>query len=152
MILLDSNILLRYAKTTDPAYPVVDAAITHLHAVGEILVIVPQNIYEFWVVVTRPVANNGLGFTVIEAQTEVARLKNLCTFLPDQPGLFSEWESLVVTHDCKGKVAHDARLVATRKTHGISRLLTFNGNDFQRYPGLTILDPATVANPSSNSP
>ena len=54
LILLDTNILLRYACVADPALATVDAAITTLHARGEPLCVVPQNIYEFWAVATRP--------------------------------------------------------------------------------------------------
>jgi predicted nucleic acid-binding protein len=145
LILLDSNILLRYAKTADPAYPTVDTAITTLGTSGTTLCIVPQNIYEFWAAATRPVGVNGLGLSVAEAQVEIVRLRRLFAFLPDRANLFAEWETLVVAYDCKGKVAHDARLVAAMRTHGITRLLTFNGPDFQRYPGVTILDPAAIA-------
>jgi predicted nucleic acid-binding protein len=153
LILLDTNILLRYVSPTDPAHSTARAAIASSQASGETLCIVPQNIYEFWVVATRPLTSNGLGFTVPEAQAEVARLKSLFSFLADQVNLFTEWEALVVAHDCKGKVAHDARLVAAMHTHGITRLLTFNGPDFHRYPGLTILDTAAVsATPPTTTP
>ena len=43
MILLDTNILLRYAGTTDPAFATVDTSINSLHASGEVLCVVPQN-------------------------------------------------------------------------------------------------------------
>jgi len=48
LILLDTNILLRYASTTDPAFATVDTAINSLHARSEVLCVVPQNVYEFW--------------------------------------------------------------------------------------------------------
>jgi predicted nucleic acid-binding protein len=152
LILVDTNILLRYVNPTDPAHATAKAALASHQAAGEILSMVPQNIYEFWAVATRPVAANGLGLTVLEAQAEVVRLKHLFSFLADQVHLFSEWEALVVAHDCKGKAAHDARLVAAMRTHGITRFLTFNGPDFHRYPGLTILDPAAVSVPSTTPP
>jgi predicted nucleic acid-binding protein len=152
VILLDTNILLRYAKPTDPAHPIIKAAIAALQAAGEDLCFVPQSVYEFWVVATRPVANNGLGLTVAESQQDIATMKKAFLLLPDQPGLFAEWESLVVAHDCKGKVAHDARLVAAMRTHGITRILTLNGVDFQRYPGITVLDPAAISAPTPTPP
>jgi predicted nucleic acid-binding protein len=53
-------------------------------------------------------------------------------------------------------VSFDARLVAAMRTYSVTRLLTFNGPDFTRFPGLTILDPAAFAAPAnplpSNSP
>lgn len=155
MILLDTNLPLRYAKTTDPAFPVADAAITTLLTAGEVLCVVPQTIYEFWATATRPVSANGLGMSIPECQTQVGRLKRLFRLLDDRPTLFAEWEALVVTHQCHGRVAFDARLVAAMTTHSLTRILTFNGKDFARYPGITVLDPYAVAglpSPAAPSP
>jgi predicted nucleic acid-binding protein len=149
LILLDTNILLRLASTTAPAFATVDAAINTLHTSGEVLCVVPQNIYEFWATATRPIASNGLGLAVPECQVEVARIKSLFRLLPDLPALFAEWEALVGAHSCLGRVAYDARLVAAMRTHGITRLLTTNGTDFTRFPGLNILDPASFAAPAA---
>ena len=144
MILVDSNILIRHAKITDPSFSIVDSSIDLLRAEGEILCVVPQNFYELWAVATRPVAVNGLGMSVSECLIEVARVKRLFHFLPDEPSLFSEWETLVERYACHGRPSFDARLVAAMRTHGISRILTFNGSDFARFDGLTILDPADI--------
>ncbi len=145
MILLDTNILLRYALAADPAFPAIDTSVAALHARGEVLCIVPQNLYEFWAVATRPVTANGLGMTVPECEAQVARAKRLFRLLPDLPALLAEWEALVGTYQCHGRVSFDARLAAAMRTHGLSRLLTFNGADFARFPGITVLDPRTVA-------
>jgi predicted nucleic acid-binding protein len=145
LILLDTNILLRYARTADPSFGIVDGAINALHASGEVLVVVPQNFYEFWATATRPIAANGLGLSVAECQIQVSRIKRLFHFLPDLPTLFVEWEALVIANTCHGRVSYDARLVAAMRTHGIAQLLTFNGPDFVRFAGLTIFDPTTFA-------
>jgi len=44
-----------------------------------------------------------------------------------------------------GKQAHDARLAAAMLRHGLTHLLTFNIEDFKRYPSINILDPKVVA-------
>ena len=81
-VLLDTNVLLRYTKPTDPAHHTVIAAIAALQAAGEDLGVVPQNLYEFWVVATRPLANNVgdfaryPGITVLDPTT-VADLRPL---------------------------------------------------------------------------
>ncbi len=152
MILLDSNILVRRARTSDPQFATVDTAINALHAGGEALCVVPQNVYEFWATATRPIAANGLGLSIPECQVHVARIKGLFRFFPDQPALYAEWEALVGAHACQGRVSYDARLVAAMRTHGITRLLTFNGPDFARFPGLTLLDPALIAAPANPPP
>jgi hypothetical protein len=55
---------------------------------------------------------------------------------------------LVVASGVLGKSAHDARLIAAMLAHGVTRLLTFNVADFNRFPGITVLDPNTVASPA----
>lgn len=49
-------------------------------------------------------------------------------------------------HGVRGKPAHDARLVAAMRLHGITRILTFNVGDYARYaPDVVAIDPATLA-------
>lgn len=108
--------------------------------------IFPQNIYEFWSTATCPLSANGFGWDVPTAQQVRDGLKVSFLLRPDQPDLFSEWESLVVQYQCHGRVSFDARLVAAMRTHGLTRLLTFNTGDFTRYPGLIVLDPRAVVN------
>jgi predicted nucleic acid-binding protein len=142
--LVDTNVLLRLANTADPTYPVAVTAVYALKAQGDDLRIVPQNLYEFWAVATRPTAQNGLGLSTADCGLEIAKLEAAFPLLSDLPTIVAEWKALVLAHDCKGKVAHDARLVAAMKAHGIPRILTFNGKDFHRYPGITVVDPAAV--------
>jgi predicted nucleic acid-binding protein len=152
LILLDSNILLRRARTSDPQFATVNSAVGTLHTNGEVPCVVPQNVYEFWSTATRPTAANGHGLSIAECQVHVARIKRLFRFLPGEPALFAEWEALVGTHACHGRISFDARLVAALRTHGITRILTFNGPDFVRFPGLTILNPTAIAALASPPP
>lgn len=148
-VALDANGLLRFADAAAAQHPVAVAALSALRAQGHPLRTLPQSVYEFWVVATRPIANNGLGLSTTECEQAVARILTTFPVLDDRPALFTEWQALVVAHDCKGKDAHDARYVAAVKTHGLSRILTFNAGDFARYPDLTVLDPAVVAAPNT---
>ena len=91
----------------------------------------------------------GLGCPSTSVKFRLLGFRRLFRFLPDLPTLFTEWEALVGAHSCHGRVSYDARLVAAVRTHGITQLLTFNGPDFARFPGLTILDPATLAAPAA---
>jgi predicted nucleic acid-binding protein len=143
MILVDANVLIRYAMTADSCYPVVDAVIRALLDRGRQLRIVPQILYEFWATATRPISVNGLGLSTAECVVTMGHIERLFPLLPDQPTLLAEWKSLVIDHQCQGKVSHDARLVAAMRTHGVTDILTFNVADFRRYPGITIIDPAS---------
>ena len=60
-VLIDTNILLRIAEPTHEWHQLALQATDHLRAAGHELVIVPQNLYELWVVATRTPAGNGLG-------------------------------------------------------------------------------------------
>ena len=142
MILIDTNVLIHFARSTDPKYAIVDAAIQALSRQYKALNIVSQNLYEFWSTATRPVSSNGLGLTIPECVHAIDRVERLFPLLPDQPTLLSEWKSVVVTHKCQGKTAHDARLVAAMRIHGLTGILTFNVADFRRYADITIIDPA----------
>jgi predicted nucleic acid-binding protein len=149
-VLLDTNILTRLAQSTHPQHPTAQAAVLVLQQQGHTLCIVPQNLYELWAVATRPItAANGLGLSVQETSAEIDRSKALFKFLPDSPAIYSEWEELVRRLHVKGKVAHDARLVAAMRVHAITPLLTFNTPDFSRFAGVTILSPDTVAGSST---
>jgi predicted nucleic acid-binding protein len=50
----------------------------------------------------------------------------------------------VIAHSVVGVEVHDAKLVASMNAYGITHLLTFNTGDFERYPGITVVDPANV--------
>jgi hypothetical protein len=55
-----------------------------------------------------------------------------------------EWRRLVVACSVAGVQVHDARLVAAMLAHGVPQLLTLNGRDFARYPGIAVLHPRDV--------
>ena len=95
-------------------------------------------------VCTRPTSVNGLGRTAVEAWTELATIRKMFGFLDDPPGLFAEWQAIVSTASVLGKKAHDARLVAAMRVHGLTHLLTFNDQDFIRFTAITVLSPAAV--------
>jgi predicted nucleic acid-binding protein len=143
-VLIDTNLLTRSVQPGSPQFQSAVTALRELPVRGERLCVVPQVLYEYWAVATRPANVNGLGLTTTEARDEQLRVLSLAAFLADTPDVFLEWQRLVVAHDVKGKNAHDARLVAAMNVHGLTRLLTFNGVDFARYPGIVIVDPQTV--------
>ena len=92
-------------------------------------------------VATRPTGENGLGMSSISAAAELDRIKKMFVFLPDRPETFKIWESLVKEHRVMGKPAHDARLVAGMKVHGLSSVLTFDRKGYSRFPGIKMVHP-----------
>jgi len=142
MILVDTNIWGRLADLEDSL---------HLQAMNAMKwlirydhpAVAAQSLYEFWVVATRPIAQNGLEWSPARARKWIEASQRTCKFLPESSQLFGIWSDLVTSHATKGKPAHDARLVAFARYYGISQILTFNIGDFPRY-GITVLDPKTI--------
>jgi predicted nucleic acid-binding protein len=143
-VLVDTNILIRLAEPADPDHKTAVDAASALRAQGHEPCLAPQNLYEFWVVSTRPATQNGRGKSPDEVAAEFSFLKTHFTLLPDTPAVLPEWETLVTTYKVIGKPAHDARLVAAMLAHGVTHLLTFNDADFRRYADITPLPPAAV--------
>jgi predicted nucleic acid-binding protein len=112
IILLDTNILLRFCNPTSPQHADADRAVSRLRLGGDLPAITAQNIVEFWAVATRPPEANGLGWNTQRTASEVKQFLNTFQFLQDSPNILTHWLTLVATHDIKGKKVHDARLVA----------------------------------------
>lgn len=142
--LVDTNVLLRSVQKTHPLQSAAARAIRLLLARGEELSILPQNLIEFWAVATRPVVANGLGLTIDQTARRMGRLKTLFKLQPDTPAIFPAWEKLVIHYQVIGKPTHDARLVAGMIVHNLTHILTFNTSDFQRFSGITPVDPTSV--------
>lgn len=144
-MLIDTSTLLRTLQVRHPQYETVARAIETLPTRGHDLHIVPQNLYELWVVATRPLAQNGLGLSVQEAMSELMRLKSMFPLLSDTPAIYPVWENLVIRYQVSGKPAHDARLVAAMQVHGLTSILTFDRTGFSRYAGVEVVHPADAA-------
>jgi predicted nucleic acid-binding protein len=142
--LVDTNLFLRLADSSDPNHAVARAALRKLRASGETRCFATQNLIEFWAVATRPVASRGgLGLSVAEADRFIRLFRRAFTLIPETASVLEEWYHLVTTYSVSGVQAHDARLAALMKVHGITHILTFNTTDFSRY-GITAVNPAAV--------
>src|SRR5712691_5470227 len=97
-VLVDKNVLLRRTQPAHELHAVAVESVARLLASGEPVHFTPQNIAEFWNVVTRPVGSNGLGFSVRTALTEVENIERALTLLPDIPAVYVEWKWLVARH------------------------------------------------------
>lgn len=146
--LIDTNLLLRAVNPDDPQVRIARSAIKALFRRGDTVVMSPQVIYEFWVVATRPVGGNGLGFSTKDAVAAIKRWTHVMEIVEDESGIRSIWFDLVQRYSVSGKPAHDARLVAAMIKHGIDRLLTFNDGDFKRFAEIVAESPlATLQSP-----
>jgi predicted nucleic acid-binding protein len=140
-----TNLRTRMTRSQDHQCALARGAIKKLVARGERLIVVPQNLYEFWAVATRPpgpppAGRNGLEMSPTQAAHWVRFFRRRFTLLPDRDQLSDLWLGLVETHGVIGFRAHDARLVAAMQSYGIAQLLTFNIGHFRGMP-VTVIDP-----------
>ncbi len=132
--LIDTPVLVRLVNTSDVLHVIAFDAVSALHASGEVLCIVPQNLIEFRSIATRPVLSNGLGYAIEQAEEKADELEALFQLIDDQPSIYPAWKALVHIARTTGKQVHDARLAASCQSYGIERLLTFNQRHFIMAP------------------
>ncbi|GBF81638.1 type II toxin-antitoxin system VapC family toxin [Aphanothece sacrum] len=142
--LLDTNILLRAADTSSVSHSLANKAIKKIVKDGNECVITSQVLIEFWVVATRPIDVNGLGWNTSQTKDYVNDLLDNFRLILETSEVFTNWLQLVIDYNIKGKRTHDIRLLAVMKSHNITHLLTFNPNDFISLPNITIIQPQTL--------
>lgn len=139
--LLDTNILLRLSNTDDKRHKLVRETLARLIIQGDDCMLTAQVLIEFWVVATRPVEVNGLGWSTVDTKDAVDQLLRQFPLLDEPPTILPTWLALVSKNDIKGKRVHDIRLLAVMLTQQVSHLLTLNPDDFDIEAGLTIVCP-----------
>ena len=132
-VFVDTNILLRSVQPSDPSHDMAVRATAALIDAGEVLIVTPQVIAEFWYAATRSREKNGLAMPFDKARQELNHLEGFFTVIGESPEVYREWKNLVTLYGVSGVHAHDARLVAAMKVYGIKRILTFDVDDFARY-------------------
>lgn len=148
-ILLDTNICLRLADAHSGGHDIATMAVHRLILAGHRIRLTPQVLVEFWAVATRPLKNNGLEWATARVVEELNALTSRFGMLGDRPAVLPLWRDLVSNHDVKGKNTHDARIAAVMSAHGVEFLLTFNGDDFKRFPHVKALKPLDVVSGTS---
>jgi predicted nucleic acid-binding protein len=138
-ILLDTNVIVRNVNRADSQHCRVAERLRALVSSGAELCIAPQNVFEFWVVATRPASANGLGLSPGETRKHIDLVLDSFALLPDPGDLLGRWLDLCEQHAVCGRQAHDARLVASMLGHGLRKLFTLNAADFSRFPEIECL-------------
>jgi predicted nucleic acid-binding protein len=87
-----------------------------------------------------------LGLSIENVKRKVEKTESFFPLRLDTQPIYGEWLRLVGTYRVSGVNAHDARIVAAMRVHGLSRLVTFNVSDFKRYDGteISVLTPSDV--------
>ncbi len=123
------------------------AAIAQILTQSDECCITAQVLIELWVVATRRVNVNGLGWTVEKADNAIDQLSTQFSLLPETAAIYPAWRRLVNVYRVMGKRTHDVRLIAIMQTHAVTHLLTLNVRDFPIIPGIAIVHPQDFLNP-----
>ncbi len=143
-VLVDTNVLIRLFQPSNPSSPIAASAIQELKKHEFEVVMVPQNLYELWVIATRAVSLNGFGMPVSDTSLLQDKCMQQFRLLRDERGIFDQWSQIVTSNQVIGKSAHDARLVAAMVKHSVPNILTFNVQDFKRYSQVQAFDPTSI--------
>jgi len=141
---VDTNVLLRLSERSHPHFNLISIAMRRLVMQGVEFCFAPQNLGEFWNACTRPLDRNGFGRSVGETRQLLESIQRRMTLLAETERVCVVWQHLLFTCEVRGVQVHDAHLAAVLEVHGVTHLLTFNGADFKRYPGLTAVHPQDV--------
>ncbi|NEQ66316.1 MAG: type II toxin-antitoxin system VapC family toxin [Symploca sp. SIO2D2] len=148
---LYSNIILRLSNPSDHQHGLVIQAVANLLAREDECYLTAQVLIELWVVATRPIDVNGLGWSTQQTRKIIEQLLERFPVAEEILQIFPTWLNLVAENQIKGKRTHDARLVAIMLTSDISHVLTLNPNDFSSIPGITVVHPWEIVQSSSNA-
>lgn len=97
------------------------------------LVAPPQVVYESLVVLTRPLAANGIGLPPADAERAILAALESVRLIPDPDDLPLRLLALCRRHEVIGKSAHDARIAAWAIAQNVDRLFTLDPNGFARF-------------------
>ncbi len=129
MVFIDTCVLV-YATT--PLSPFHQAARDALGTTAGDGAISRQVLREFLAVMSRVQASAApLAMPVLAAAVNAFALRY--SVLEDGPAVTDELLRLLASTACGGRQIHDANIVATMLSHGVTRLLTHNVADFHRF-------------------
>lgn len=139
--LLDTNIVLRFSNPSDEKHGLVTETVATLLMQGNECYLTAQVLIELWVVATRPIEVNGLGWSIEQTGEVIDQLIGQFPLVEEGPQILRAWLALVTESKIKGKRTHDARIAAVMAVADISHILTLNPTDFAGIPGISTVSP-----------
>lgn len=134
-IFIDTNVLVYARSVSSQFHRAAADALARCEDNGDALWVSRQVLREYLATVTRPQAG-AMPLDGSAATAEVRRLVEIYAMLEDSEAVTDRLLNLMLRFPAGGKQVHDANIVATMLTYGITRLLTFNLADFRRFGSL----------------
>ncbi|MGA3098856.1 MAG: PIN domain-containing protein [Bryobacteraceae bacterium] len=139
---LDANILAYAVNADAPRHAVSRGLLEAARDPSIALYVTSQILCEFYSVITNP-----RRVAVATSPTEALRiLSAMLAFpglhvLPAPARTVVGWMELLRRHPVTGGDVFDLQIVATMQANGVRRIYTFNANDFEAFPELTVVTP-----------
>ena len=139
ILFLDTNILLTATDESRQHHQFARHVITAHQRSGFHLGISGQIIREYLVVATRSPEANGLGLDLADALNNAEAFSQRLVFFEETEAVSNRLNLLIKNYRLIGTRIHDANVVATMSTHGLSKLITENQADFSVFSEVGIL-------------
>lgn len=153
VLFLDTNVLLAATDRSRPQHHLAQEVLLAAGHRGYHLGLSGQILREYLVVATRPLNVNGLGLSPGDALTNVEEFRRRSVLYDETEAVSGRLRQLVRDHEPRGKRIHDANVVATMLTHGLTHLVTQNPADFAGLPEvetLSLIEAHAAALPRSD--
>lgn len=135
-VLVDTNVLISATLPARAQYENALRVLDDWPNQGVRLCTTGQILREYLVVATRPVELNGLSLSAAVASENAAKLRGRMLFCDETRAVFTRLQELMAEVGFTGKQVHDANVVATALTHGVSSVVTANTAHFERFTPL----------------
>lgn len=140
ILFLDTNILLTATDESRSHHKFARTVIASHQRIGLHLGISGQIIREYLVVATRAPEVNGLGIEPADALSNVNEFSKRLLFFDETEAASIQLRLLTNNYQLIGTRIHDANVVATMLTHGLSKLVTENQADFSVFSDVETID------------
>jgi len=127
--MVDTNVLIYSTVAGNPWHQHARNWLMALRDQGAVLCVSPQILREYLVVLTHGQVFE-VHFTVEQAVGAVEAFLPRLRVLDETDATAASLRDLMRRYQVRGKHIHDANIVATMMTHGVSRLATYNQKDF----------------------
>lgn len=139
-VFVDTNVLFHARVTQSPFHQVADEMLTQLVATGNKIWVSRQILREYLSVMSRP-GKFPAAIPMASLTDDVQEFESRFEIVEDSSQVTATLLTLLNTIPTLGKQVHDANIVATMLASGITKLLTQNVADFQRYSHLITVIP-----------
>lgn len=140
LLFLDTNILLTATDESRVHHELARDVITLQQRIGLHLGISGQIIREYLVVATRDAEVNGLGMEPADAIKNVQAFNERLLFFDETEAGSIRLRHLTNSYRLIGTRIHDANVVATMLSHGISKIVTESRADFSVFSEVETID------------